>query len=120
MTRSYRHLEVPPEAARAYARLGELAAATKTPCQADPEAWFVRSGPARREAEEACGYCPIREACKAYNELGSEEYGVWAGETGGYRQHLTEIHARYNARKKAQAGPGDTNGAGPVSQEGAA
>ena len=52
----------------------------QTLCQQWPDQWAADATPtARREAAEACGYCPALALCAAYAEAANENYGVWGG-----------------------------------------
>jgi len=67
--------------------LDRLAEAGRTPvCSARPEQW----GPdvpaaARRDAVEACHYCPAMHPCAAYADAADERFGVWGGTDRGLR-----------------------------------
>jgi hypothetical protein len=57
----------------------------KTPCTYDPSLWFSDQPHEQLAAIQACGGCPIQEACR---ELGRRETsGVWGGVLKGRRHN---------------------------------
>lgn len=77
------------------ASLDRLAGEGRRPvCVQRPEQW----GPdattaARRDAAEACGYCPALHACAAYADAANEKHGVWGGTDRSLRRPKTERNA---------------------------
>ena len=78
-------LGIGPEAAPAWlslcAALDRLTEAGRTPvCAAQPDQWSADAGAAaRRDAAEACSYCPARRPCAAFADVADERFGVWGG-----------------------------------------
>lgn len=82
------HHFVPPSARNAWLALADALEqltdqGLTVVCQSRPDQWFSSDATARRDAAEACGYCPIVRACGAYAQAaadaGQPEHGVWAG-----------------------------------------
>ncbi|MDT0201347.1 WhiB family transcriptional regulator [Nocardioides sp. AE5] len=72
--------EVSKQWADLTAKLDEMAdRGQQTPCQSDPEPYFSDASSERREACQACTWCPARGACAAFAVANAEQAGVWAG-----------------------------------------
>jgi hypothetical protein len=55
-------------------------------CGNDPDSWSADGSlKTRREAAEACGWCPVLKECAAFAELSDERQGVWGGVDRGQR-----------------------------------
>ncbi|MGH3656849.1 MAG: WhiB family transcriptional regulator [Micromonosporaceae bacterium] len=78
------------EAAAAWLRLrAELGAVRWVACAGDDaEAWWSTSPLLVAEAVEACGHCPVRDACREYAFAAGERAGVWGGLTPAERIEL--------------------------------
>ena len=50
------------------------------PCQTTEADWFAEHGHVLQRAKEACGPCPLREACLRAALDRREPWGVWGGE----------------------------------------
>lgn len=51
------------------------------PCQEDdPDMWFREDPQSVKQAKQACGTCPRREACYRLG-LATQSYGTWGGTT---------------------------------------
>lgn len=49
-------------------------------CESSPEQWGADAKiTARREAIEACGFCPVLDPCGRFADANRERWGVWAG-----------------------------------------
>jgi hypothetical protein len=47
-------------------------------CATRPDQWSGdATEPARKDAAEACGFCPARAACLAFAQANDERSGVW-------------------------------------------
>lgn len=51
----------------------------RTPCQVDPYPFTADDRADRREAEQACAACPVRDLCRTYAEAAAEPWFVWGG-----------------------------------------
>lgn len=84
MSRKAAVVGIRPEALPAWlslsAALDRMAEDGQTPvCHQRPDQWSSdASEHARRDAAEACGFCPARSACHAFG-LVNEKHGVWGG-----------------------------------------
>lgn len=59
-------------------RLNE--AGKRTPCQGSPASWSADAALSdRRQAAQACQFCPVLEECGAYADAAAEPWHVWAG-----------------------------------------
>lgn len=74
-----------PEALPAWVSLGlaldDMADQGQTPiCRQRPHQW-TEDAPehARKDAAEACNFCPARNACGAFADANHERSGVWGG-----------------------------------------
>lgn len=69
------------------AALDRLADEGRVPvCAQRPSQWDQDAKPAaRRDAAEACGYCPALHPCAAYADMAKEKHGVWGGIDRSYR-----------------------------------
>jgi hypothetical protein len=55
-------------------------------CATSPDSWSADAKPAvRRQAADACTFCPVQLACAAYAQVGDEKQGVWGGVDRGQR-----------------------------------
>lgn len=85
MTRSVAPFGIRPEAMPAWISLGialeDMEDRGQTVvCHQRPDQWTSdASEPDRKDAAEACGYCPARSACHAFALANREPAGVWGG-----------------------------------------
>ena len=76
---------IKPDAVRAWLTLGDALqrleeSGRKPVCQSSADDWGSEAKPeVRRAAQEACGWCPIANACHAFATSNDERSGVWAG-----------------------------------------
>ncbi len=84
MTKSVAVLGIPAAAQPAWlalvAALDRLADRGRRPvCESSPDAWLSEQFTERRDAAEACSWCPLLDACGVYADAAGEVWGVWAG-----------------------------------------
>lgn len=82
MTAIGKALGIPPSAVPAWLTLAAAHDRLIRPpvCTTAPDDWST-DAPAdvRRDAVEACTFCPLLEPCRMYDEAADERHGVWGG-----------------------------------------
>lgn len=48
-------------------------------CTTDPDTWTSHLPNLRRDAAEACSWCPARTACARFADANGEALGIWGG-----------------------------------------
>ncbi len=69
-------------------------------CESSPNQWSgdVRAT-ARRDAAEACMFCPALHPCASYAQAADERHGVWGGTDRGLRPTPTRPKETNDARR---------------------